>query len=334
MRAKKEFEFQEYQKYLFGTNDIGSPTQDATSVVAFDIGPRFASWPNAVKNLIYQSSAFLQGSALSTRVEQLGQLGVTGYPWTDDALGPVAIRSHYEVYEICNMTKFPMVVYMECYKWRPGYDYPGLNLSNFVLRSLGSGNGLFLWNINQYPPGGNATWKGVAVPNTQEPTSGFGPESLFPHRIPDGNKVYVRKIWKKKVLIPASGSFQWKVRIPRIYPVYFATANALEYLCKSKIDRCMYLRWHSVCGQVPTTTVTSDPGPADYMTEKMLLPIRCLRHLTAVRYAKEPAIQVRLDRSTNYTSAVPPRSATSRPSKFQAHTDAEAVGGNPGQAST
>ena len=122
MRAKKEFEFQEFQKYLFGTNDVGSPTQDATSVVAFDIGPRFASWPNAVRNLLTQSAAFLQGSAVSTRPEQLGQLGVSGYPWTDDYLGPMAIRSHYEVYEICNMAKFPAQVLgnLRCCRFRGG----------------------------------------------------------------------------------------------------------------------------------------------------------------------------------------------------------------------
>ena len=68
-------------------------------------------------------------------------------------------------------------------------------------------------------PSGQLTWKNVAVPE-QDNISGFGMESLFPARRGPYDRQFVKKIWHKEMILPASSSFKFKVRIPRMWPVY------------------------------------------------------------------------------------------------------------------
>ena len=114
-----------------------------------------------------------------------------------------------------------------------GYSEDPLSIHVQQLQDQGHGRIMFQRSTE---PSGQLTWKNVTVPD-QNNISGFGMESLFPARRGPYDRQYIKKIWHKEVVLPASSSFQFKVRIPRMWPVYEEDITHLDSLCKNKVDR-------------------------------------------------------------------------------------------------
>jgi len=329
LRWKKDIELQENGRYLYGLADVTSPTQDARCVANVNIGPRFTYWVRALKKVMITSAATLQPDSLAARATQLGSCG-PDMPYLENHLAPVAVRSHYEYYEVCNLNKGAMRLSVSCWKWKPGFDYSEDPLSIHVQQLQDQGHGRIMFQRST-DPSGQLNWKGVAVPS--ENKDGFGMESLFPARRGHYDRQFIKKIWHKEVVLPASSSFKFKVRIPRMWPVYEEDITHLHLLCKNKVDRCIRYEWSSLCGIVPTADETKDPVVTDIHTEKMILAVRQYIPVSAVRYFMEPPLQIRVDDIWNYTDEVPPRGPSNRATTFKIHRDAEKVAGVPGQAS-
>ena len=92
---------------MFGLADVTSPTQDARCVANVNVGPRFTYWVRALKKVMTTSAASLEPTSLAARATQLGSCG-PDMPYLENHLAPVAVRSHYEYYEVCNLNKGAM----------------------------------------------------------------------------------------------------------------------------------------------------------------------------------------------------------------------------------
>lgn len=341
LRWKKDIEIEEYGRYIMGADDVNEPAQDANCVQVLPAGPLVAAWPRGLSKIMTQDPSSLYPHTLAVRVSMLGSTG-SALPYLENHQSPVAVRAHYEYYEVCNMNKGTMVLEISCWKWRPGRDFQGGLLEDEVLIDLQGGTGRMLFDKGN-PPTGTSFWKYVKVPDQKHPIppgpppgpvgqSGFGVESLFPTRRDIYDRQYCMRIWKRTLHLPPSSSYKFKVLIPRIWPVFQEDVTALNYLMKNKIDRCLRFKWHSLCGVVPVSVETADPAATDIHTEKMILAIRKCIKISATRYFMEPSLQIRMDDADNYVVPVPPRGPNNRATVFKIHKDAEKVGGVPGQA--
>ena len=337
LRWKKDIELEEYGRFVLGSADVDQPTQDAQCVSYVSTGPIYAWWPHALKRVMTQSATTIYNESLAARSTQIGATN-TAPPYLENHQAPVAIRSHYEYFEVCNMNKGVMVLEISCWRWRPGRDYQGGSLENEVILSKDEGTGKILYSKAD-PPLGYVSWKGVSVPEQRHEypvgvtgtVTGFGVESFFPARRGIFDTQFCKRIWKRTVHLPPSSSYKFKVFIPRIWPVFEEDVTALQYLMKNKIERVLRFRWHSLCGLVPVADETKDPVASDIHTEKMILAMRKCTKVSAVRYL-EPPLQIRVDDSLNFNNLVPIRGPTNRATTFKVHKDAEKVAGVPGQA--
>ena len=82
-------------------------------------GPIYAWWPHALKRVMTQSATTIYNESLAARSTQIGATN-TAPPYLENHQAPVAIRSHYEYFEVCNMNKGVMVLEISCWRWRPG----------------------------------------------------------------------------------------------------------------------------------------------------------------------------------------------------------------------
>ena len=134
-----------------------------------------------------QSATTIYNESLAARSTQIGATN-TAPPYLENHQAPVAIRSHYEYFEVCNMNKGVMVLEISCWRWRPGRDYQGGSLENEVILSKDEGTGKILYSKAD-PPLGYVSWKGVPVPEQRHEypvgvtgtVTGFGVESFFLH---------------------------------------------------------------------------------------------------------------------------------------------------------
>ena len=72
-------------------------------------GPIYAWWPHALKRVMTQSATTIYNESLAARSTQIGATN-TAPPYLENHQAPVAIRSHYEYFEVCNMNKGVMVL--------------------------------------------------------------------------------------------------------------------------------------------------------------------------------------------------------------------------------
>jgi len=325
--SKKEFEVDEVRRVVVGGQDVDYPTRDAVSFHVRNMGPRFGNMMSAFSRLITTSASTIQAAGIVSSYSEIGTTGVVDYPFTNPTSCPLAIRSHFEVVEICNLNRFPVWLTAQVWKWKPGMNYPGGNLDAEVLRSTSAGGGMFTWDgANQH-----LVWNGVPIPTNFSNANAFTVESLFGQRKTIYDRQLIKKTWSKRYMIPASGVYKMRVKIPRIWPVFPDNAMALDYLSKNKIDWALALSWHTACGLLPTAAITTDPVSTDIHTEKSILAIRIFRQAVGVRYAYEPAVQVLVRDSGQFTTGVPARTTTNRAEKPKKHMDSEPVSGVPGQ---
>lgn len=328
--SKKEFEVDEVRRAVIGAGDQAYPTRDAVAFHVRNMGPRFGNMMSAFSRLLTTDAAVIDAAGIVSSAQQLGITGLTTYPYTDSHSCPLAVRAHYEVVELCNLNKFPVWMTVQMWKWKPGMNYKDGQLDTEVLRSVSDSGGMLMWDgANQH-----TTWHGVAVPASFSNANHFTIESLFGQRKTVFDRMFVRMIWSRKVLIPASGVYKIRKKVPRMWPVYPENATHLDYLCKNKVDWALAMSWHSACGMIPVATPADDPGADSIHTEKPIIAMRIFRRAVGVRYAYEPAVQVLVRDNLQFTQAVPARTSTNRAAKPQVHKDAEIVAGIPGQAVT
>ena len=84
--------------------DVDQPTQDAQCVSYVSTGPIYAWWLHALKRVMTQSATTIYNESLAARSTQIGATN-TAPPYLENHQAPVAIRSHYEYFEVCNMNK-------------------------------------------------------------------------------------------------------------------------------------------------------------------------------------------------------------------------------------
>lgn len=157
-------------------------------------------------------------------------------------------------------------------------------------------------------------------------------ESFFGQRRTIFDRQMSKRIWFKKVVIPASGVFKFRIRIPRIWPVFTEDVTALDYLVKNKCDRTILMQWHSMCGLIARTGPNDPATAADVHTEKQTIAMRILRHVVGVRYAYEPFVQVFVRDTAQFNTGIGVPTSTNRAKKFHIHMDAEAINAVPGQS--
>ena len=109
LRWKKDIELEEYGRFVLGSADVDQPTQDAQCVSYVSTGPIYAWWPHALKRVMTQSATTIYNESLAARSTQIGATN-TAPPYLENHQAPVAIRSHYEYFEVCNMNKGVMVL--------------------------------------------------------------------------------------------------------------------------------------------------------------------------------------------------------------------------------
>jgi len=328
--GKKEIEVNEVRRFVIGVADTTYPTRDAVSFHVRNMGPREGKMMNAFHRIITSSPTVLNTAGLISDQADLGVTGNSIYPFNSNHGSPMAIRSHAEVVEICNLNKFPVYLTVGVWKWKRGMNYPGGNLDTEVLRGVTDSGGLILYDgTNQ-----QTQWNSVLFRANQSNANAFTVESLFGQRKTVYDRILTRKTWGRKVLIPGSGIYKFKVICPRMWPIYPENATALDYLCKGQVDWALSMNWQSACGMLPTPLVATDPDASYIHTEKVILACRIFRQAVGVRYAYEPFVQVVVRDPGQFTAVIPPRTDSNRAQKPQVHKDAEFVSGVPGQATT
>lgn len=328
--SKKEIEVNEVRRFVIGGADVTYPTRDAHSFHAKNMGPRQGNMMKAFQRIISQTPTALNAAGLISNQEDLGVTGTSIYPFNHAHDAPMAIRSHAEVVEICNLNKFPVYLTVGVWKWKKGMNYQGGELDTEVLRGVtDSGGMLFYDGTNQ-----QTQWNSVLFRANQSNANAFTIESMFGQRKTVYDRILCRKTWGRKVIVPASGIYKFKVVCPRIWPVYPENATALEYLCKGKVDWCLSMNWQSACGLIPVAATSDDPANLDIHTEKVILACRIMRQAVGVRYAYEPFIQVVVRDPSQFTTIMGARTNTNRAQKPQVHKDGEIVTGVPGQSTS
>lgn len=307
------------------------PTRDARNFVVVNIGPRFGNAMQAFKYVISNTAATIFAApTVSSNVGQLGACG-TDPPFGVNHSSPLAVRSHRQWIEICNLNKSPIIMNIGVWRWKTNHNYPGVNLTTEIYRTIDSSGGMVMTYGSTPTP--SASWQGATLPASFVSPTGLMVESLFGQRRTVFDRQYVKKLSWVKVVIAPSGVYKFSVPFPRMWPIYTEDVIALDYLFKSKIDRAISLEWHSPCGILPVSAVTADPVAADIHTEKQIIAVRMGRLMSGVRYAYEPFVQVVCRDIDQFAGPVPARSGTTRAEKPHVHQDNENIAATAGQSS-
>lgn len=332
---KKDHVVSETEKFLIGVADVSQPTRNTWSVYSYDIGFRFCGAMSAIGTLISAAPAALLDGRVNDNYGALGDTGLTG-AFKHQQLCPLAVHAYWQNFEVCNLNKAPCELRVEIWRWKSNRAMSDRPMSVEYRRGREAGTGgmvAFLKTPEIVSPSvytstvRNNTNIYDNIGNGKEISSYFGD----PKRIWDRSHIWRQS--SKKILVPPSSVFRFRVFFPRMWPVYSVDLNidAAKWMSQYAQEKLVVFKWRSLCGLIPTGNVSDDPTDASINSEKQILAIRWTRSIGFTRYSYEPPIQAIVNPAVEVT-ALDARTAVNRATHFQPHTDAEFVAGVPGQA--
>lgn len=298
-------------RFILGADDVTEPTRDIVTTQTLDTGLRFFGL------VPLQKWATTTAATIGTQGYPTSSFGMTP---TDEAGAqkqnaghdvPLAIGKRAEVWDICNINTSPIMIQVEIFGWKNGANYETVDLSSEV-DSVGSRHELYhktddsTWAALHF----NQDWKNAN-------SSSLNHSSIFGRSRNTASRELVRRLVKHRtVVIPAGGIYRFKVYFRRLYPLEIDDLLDLRYSWKALADKCVHLRWKSMCGVVPTALAT-DPTYADIHTEKPMLAVTRRLDYTARFYFKTYVTTI-VSTETQHgpgTVAIPAKTATNRAEK-------------------
>lgn len=326
----------ETDKFLIGLNDAVEPTRNALSVFSYDTGFRFYGAMGAISTLVTSAPSTLLDARVNDNDAALGDTGLTG-AFKNQQLCPLAIHSYWQHFEVCNLNKAPCELRVEIWRWKSNRAMTDRPLSAEYKRGRDAGTGGMLAFLKS-PETVSPVVYGSVVRNDTNIYDNLNNGKQISSYFGDPKRIWDRShIWRqssKKVLVPPSSVFRFRLFFPRIWPLYSVDLNqdAAKWMSQYAQEKLVVFKWKSLCGLLPTASINDDPTKASINSEKQILAVRWTRSIGVTRYSYEPPIQALVNPVVENGPVENPRTAVNRATHFQPHTDAEVVAGVPGQA--